>query len=1796
MIESKRNDTCGGDPDDIFGTARPRDVRLQIYISLALGLWAFLTFCFLRPRWKGLYAARKKQNELATALPNLPDTFFGWIVPLWNITEEQVLASAGLDAYVYLAFFKMAIKFLVVTLFFALAVIKPVHDTHQDKEGKKAPFPGDGQHDPKESRSTITTMAAEYEKYTDYLWMYLVFVYLFTALIMYLIVSETRKIIEIRQRYLGSQTTITDRTIRLSGIPQDLREEQKIKEFIEDLQIGQVESVTLCKGWKELDDRMAERFTVLRKLEEAWTVHLGSKRVERSLETLPVIQPRPPEHEEDGEASHLLNNGSHSNHVLSNVQPRPTARIWYGRFKLQHKNVDAIDYYEEKLRRLDDEIRNLRKKDFEPMPLAFVTMDSVASAQMAIQAVLDPSPLQLLANNCPAPSDVVWTNTYLSRRQRIFRSWSITIVIGILSIFWTILFVPIAGALSTCSIQKVFPRLALFLESHDVLKSLVNTQLPTLALTLINVLVPFLYDWLANKQGMISQGDVELSVISKNFFFTFFNFFILFTILGTASGVVKWIDQFGKRLTSATELAYALATSLADLLGFYTNYIILQGFGLFPFRLLEFGALSLYPIYLIGAKTPRDYAELVQPPVFSYGFFLPQTILIFIICMVYSVLKDSWQVLLVGLAYFMIGHFVHKYQLLYAMEHRQHSTGRGWTMMCDRTIVGVVLFQVTVAGQLALKKAFKRAVLIVPLVFCTLWFFFVFARTYRPLMKFIALRSLRNPEPSNLGRDIQEESIVSGREGSSATTGRLTLDEAREKGSGYRNGTREIKGTDLAFTASMASGTIYLSRGVAGTKSEPSLPVLDHQPLYVASYFESSDTRRLSLSPRRLPLEPMSQDSAPIFDTSAPISSSRPPMSEPSPPLISNVDRLQCSTKRSEVLRHMLPHPIRGRNMKRPKSPSRVVKPMAKRADARRLPSKPKAFHKYISSFFNNSQEHNAYLRRDQSRSRASSFGSKLSSSAYSAAPSVDVVSPAAFMFSGPSLRSGSSFSHSTSRITSLAETDSETPLICRAQTDSFYMLEEDSIIDEEIMEPDLEHGITRVMSDVLLGVSTPINDELTSSFLPVAHRLPLEILQDILRYLYPKEFNAARRTCRTWMRASLDKNLLRVMLKRGGWHSSAENSLSRAGQIRADDAAVAEINEWKLSRHLARQCALASGWAGNGLDIGSVLSEDSHINFEGLSNGHATPASRGDRGLNFSTSLCGQFLCVARDTLIYIYDLRSSVLQPITSVVSPRRVLSMSMDVSSGRHAIAALLEGRMGMVCELRYGRRASDVDSVKVQVDRYDSSDDVVKRSPIFTSRANSPETQPSTNEAQSRSYIQEQDRGSFHAVDVISDHEYISLRGTNDGRAHERNLVNDSWPEFQRPTNLQQSQENSKSTSCGHSIPLERGTSTFYRHLCSEDDPPRSVSICPQRRCVAFGCSAGIELHWIDALTGRGLNRWFPLTAPSDHLFFLSPRPGIESAKKLRLISSAAHPDDRPSISRRFFSRPTVGSFWGSFGFESINRRPGSPGCDHYHAIPMSDGFHVLYIDPATDHLTLGCDAPLGGPTKLLRKIVFLPSNDKGVPRVYTAAADMSQGALITVLFGDTILLYNIPRDWNEPPPPPSTRRSGAGDTDPVWPLAICGTEIGRLAGVCELALRTQPDITLWAFTNTAQCQKWRLRNYVGPIVRTKHYVCHNGMVHHAYSVDEGGDIIMEDAPSSEGFGSLLDVRLQGDELETPKTERSAVLGFDGTASGVLKRIHKALAVEYDPWVDFLDLRGASDAWYEDDGSVIAWYGA
>lgn len=270
-----------------------------------------------------------------------------------------------------------------------------------------------------------------------------------------------------------------------------------------------------------------------------------------------------------------------------------------------------------------------------------------------------------------------------------------------------------------------------------------------------------------------------------------------------------------------------------------------------------------------------------------------------------------------------------------------------------------------------------------------------------------------------------------------------------------------------------------------------------------------------------------------------------------------------------------------------------------------------------------------------------------------------------------------------------------------------------------------------------------------------------------------------------------------------------------------------------------------------------------------------------------------------------------------------------------------------------------------------------------------------------------------------------------------------------------------------------IPVEQGPRSIFRNLCSEEHPPRSVAICPQRRCVAFGCSAGIELHWTDILSGQDMNRWFPLANSSDYLTFIPPRPEGDSIKRLRLASSAANyaPDmgvperqedemDWESTGNLAFQNVSdsgasvavltvtltrahahTGSRWlivpcpahpcHSKEYSMLTSdlpqgsRTPSPAStkEHLHTVPLSDGIHALFTDASSGHVCLGRLSDSGASDSGIAKRVILHgprgqdgSDTRSIPKCYAAAQELSWGVRIAVGYADdSLYLFSIPID-------------------------------------------------------------------------------------------------------------------------------------------------------------------------------------
>lgn len=647
-----------------------------------------------------------------------------------------------------------------------------------------------------------------------------------------------------------------------------------------------------------------------------------------------------------------------------------------------------------------------------------------------------------------------------------------------------------------------------------------------------------------------------------------------------------------------------------------------------------------------------------------------------------------------------------------------------------------------------------------------------------------------------------------------------------------------------------------------------------------------------------------------------------------------------------------------------------------------------------------------------------------------------------------------------------------------------------DSFFDRLVLYLDYESYLNLRLSCRKWSAATTRARPLT---LPTVSKFPAEIIQKFYCQLHPIDFNAARHTCRAWMIASLEEKLLHHMLKLGGWLQASRMDVALQEMPQASRTLNIISDEWLLSKRLATECSMRPGWTGNGLGDSeqyikstiqslpkSRLHLTSETSFSDLGHDHGPSLAP-----HFTISACGGFLLIVNGCNIFIYQLKLDLqgashpyggyLQLFSVKKCPQRVLAVSMDTSSGRFVVAALLENRTGLVCE--------------------------------------------------------------SHPKDVDD-----NLRQAASSAWRSSSTINSA-------THMTESRD---------SMRLEAGPETFYRDLCSDGDPPRSVAICPQRRCVAFGSSIGIELHWRDILTGQDMSRWFALSSPSDFLYFMPEAQGTDASernkKKLRLLSSGAPPNPTHGKTASFSASLGQDSSLSSDDVDGTSISPPTletrQATEYFKAIPMSDG-SVLFTDPATGCLCLAREGQSRqrafDRTLLVRKFVF----EGSYPTAYAAGKDLRWGVRIVAGFAGKIMLFTVSADiyheGNEGNDPENLQPVHSDIHARPAPAMTRGVQIGHLANLVELSVDSADgDLTVWAFTADGTVYVWQL---AGGMERTvvKRRVLANGTI--SSTSDADSDIVMEDISFDEGHIDDIDSSPPSCS-DTRKSEELNVIGEDG----------------------------------------------
>ncbi|RMZ92684.1 hypothetical protein DV736_g116, partial [Chaetothyriales sp. CBS 134916] len=326
--------------------------------------------------------------------------------------------------------------------------------------------------------------------------------------------------------------------------------------------------------------------------------------------------------------------------------------------------------------------------------------------------------------------------------------------------------------------------------------------------------------------------------------------------------------------------------------------------------------------------------------------------------------------------------------------------------------------------------------------------------------------------------------------------------------------------------------------------------------------------------------------------------------------------------------------------------------------------------------------------------------------------------------------------------------------------------------------------------------------------------------------------------------------SLLRSLLRKAQCYHAhrADIALNALTSISARDTPTIE---WLMAKRLATTVRMSIDWQGRGT-VHSVDNNDAsihgdrlhlvqEIDFRRLLSNHQPQRKA------FTVSTCGKYLLIASGRVIFVYRLARSTnfTETVVKLAADREVLQVSMDTSSGRYAVAALLENRVGILWDL--------IDDEAVHLGNRHAGEPMTlgMRTVVHSPTAFEPLSTTSSPLPLRRKIIQEnRDVGSH-----LSSIDQPGIRFcTPESDLDESSSFGARFDQWQTPE-----QDVESTMPLGGPPVVRTRISAMYRNLGNPDDAPRSVAICPHRKCVAFGCRIGIELHWVDALTGGDLSR-------------------------------------------------------------------------------------------------------------------------------------------------------------------------------------------------------------------------------------------------------------------------------------------------------------------------------------------------
>jgi hypothetical protein len=295
---------------------------------------------------------------------------------------------------------------------------------------------------------------------------------------------------------------------------------------------------------------------------------------------------------------------------------------WMPSIPFVGEKVDTIHHCWQEMARLNNEIdQDQKEPDKYPlMTSAFIQFNTQEATYMACQSLVRCAPLCFRSQYLEAsPADVKWENLSKKWWARYVRTTLVVASAVALVLAWS---VPVAltGVISQIAyLTALLPWLRWIDALPAWLLGCLQGILPQVMLTALTMLLPYVLRMIMERQGLLTEVAVELSLQKAYFTFLFVQVFLTVSLSSSVTAVIQQL------LHGLDSVPAVLAANLPKASNYFFSYLLLRCFSESASSLLQIGRLIDWcTLTRIRNVTPRQtWEKQASLPQMQWGTLFP---------------------------------------------------------------------------------------------------------------------------------------------------------------------------------------------------------------------------------------------------------------------------------------------------------------------------------------------------------------------------------------------------------------------------------------------------------------------------------------------------------------------------------------------------------------------------------------------------------------------------------------------------------------------------------------------------------------------------------------------------------------------------------------------------------------------------------------------------------------------------------------------------------------------------------------------------------------------------------------------------------------------------------------------------------------------------------------------------------------------------------------------------------------------------------------------------------------------